>query len=89
MEEMSKAFGLSEEIYPNWETITGWEEIRASWVNILAHVTRKCKVRAGHFAPPVLAKNSVCVARFLYMSEYLSEHTSNAHPSQRDLDPHR
>ncbi len=27
-------------IHPNWETITGWEEIRASWVNIFQNTHR-------------------------------------------------
>ena len=40
-------------IHPNWETITGWEEIRRE------------------------------------LGKYLPEHTSNAHPTQRDLDPYR
>ena len=27
-------------IHPNWETITGWEEIRASWINIFQNTHR-------------------------------------------------
>ena len=27
-------------IHPNWETITGWDEIRASWVNIFQNTHR-------------------------------------------------
>lgn len=27
-------------VHPNWETITGWDEIRASWVNIFQNTHR-------------------------------------------------
>lgn len=27
-------------IHPSWETITGWEEIRASWINIFQNTHR-------------------------------------------------
>ncbi len=36
-------------IHPNWETLTGWEEIRASWVNIFQN-THRMHIQASEVA---------------------------------------